>query len=474
MKYLKRFLWSVVSVILALFVFIYVGSIDTDEVNHRGLMNDLVAVNDADNGFVVIRYTQEESYELFDEAQREALKTRLVGQNWDAAYAEETIDEYAGEITDFLLASEFKDFQFAQYEDPNRLPSYVPVMDMARLAILKSRYHAEAGDLSESIALADRVVYMASQVKSTSNATLISHMIGLAMQYEALRWLNQLALEYPLDRDQLQRLLATVNRMPSYGNDGFQEVFSGEYRFARSSMADMTDASLGERWETYRNEEDYWNMDLDGDWEFGRETIAQELYAFLSALFPRFYMHDNRTLNQLAKKYKKMTDDADAYCSELTLPVATAHENGFTWLALVTPNATANLWDANYGQYFHEYFYRRCFGHAQIESTKVLLALKMYHLDYGKYPTSLEQLKPEYVNLLPIDPFDGSVIRYSNESEWVYSVGQNAEENGGDLSACFVHYCERYDHCKNNPTFPLNPRQCVSGSVEGAACDKPE
>jgi hypothetical protein len=45
------------------------------------------------------------------------------------------------------------------------------------------------------------------------------------------------------------------------------------------------------------------------------------------------------------------------------------------------------------------------------------LALKRYGLDRGSYPASLEQLVPDYLDAVPVDPFTGRSLEYAGDGE---------------------------------------------------------
>lgn len=66
----------------------------------------------------------------------------------------------------------------------------------------------------------------------------------------------------------------------------------------------------------------------------------------------------------------------------------------------------------------------------------VALATRMFEVDYGRLPKSLEQLVPEYLPYLPVDPFDpaGRPLRYRFEENLpiIYSVGPNGMDEGGN------------------------------------------
>lgn len=64
----------------------------------------------------------------------------------------------------------------------------------------------------------------------------------------------------------------------------------------------------------------------------------------------------------------------------------------------------------------------------------VTLAIERYRKRNGEPPMSLNDLAPEYVSTVPLDPFDGRPLRYRVESDryFVYSVGENLRDDGGD------------------------------------------
>lgn len=64
---------------------------------------------------------------------------------------------------------------------------------------------------------------------------------------------------------------------------------------------------------------------------------------------------------------------------------------------------------------------------------RVAMAMTDYRLDHGALPARLEDLTPTYLPAVPIDPFSGQPIKLVNrDNEWrVYSVGQDATDNGG-------------------------------------------
>jgi len=49
---------------------------------------------------------------------------------------------------------------------------------------------------------------------------------------------------------------------------------------------------------------------------------------------------------------------------------------------------------------------------AQLRCAGTACAIERFHLKYKKFPQKLEQLVPEFLPKIPIDPFDGKPLRY--------------------------------------------------------------
>jgi len=64
--------------------------------------------------------------------------------------------------------------------------------------------------------------------------------------------------------------------------------------------------------------------------------------------------------------------------------------------------------------------------------TRLLIAIRRYHLATGGLPESLDKLVPQYIDAVPVDLFDGKPIRYDPAKKIIYSIGTDCEDNGGD------------------------------------------
>jgi hypothetical protein len=73
---------------------------------------------------------------------------------------------------------------------------------------------------------------------------------------------------------------------------------------------------------------------------------------------------------------------------------------------------------------------------ATLRCAIVALALERYRADKDGWPESLDALAPAYLPALPLDPYDGRLLRYKRLADGVlvYSVGPDGEDNGGALN----------------------------------------
>jgi hypothetical protein len=70
---------------------------------------------------------------------------------------------------------------------------------------------------------------------------------------------------------------------------------------------------------------------------------------------------------------------------------------------------------------------------ALVRCTILTVAVERYRRQHGKLPASLDDLRPVYIDSLPLDPFTGKELLFSRDEEAyvVYSVGANRKDDGG-------------------------------------------
>jgi len=71
----------------------------------------------------------------------------------------------------------------------------------------------------------------------------------------------------------------------------------------------------------------------------------------------------------------------------------------------------------------------------KLELLRTAIALRRHELRYGKAPSELASLTPEFLNASPCDFMDGQPVRYRpglNNSFTLYSVGEDMRDDGGN------------------------------------------
>lgn len=65
----------------------------------------------------------------------------------------------------------------------------------------------------------------------------------------------------------------------------------------------------------------------------------------------------------------------------------------------------------------------------------VALAAERFRMNTGQFPTTADQLVPEFLETVPADPYDGKPLRLATTEEGivVYSVGENAVDDRGEV-----------------------------------------
>ncbi len=65
----------------------------------------------------------------------------------------------------------------------------------------------------------------------------------------------------------------------------------------------------------------------------------------------------------------------------------------------------------------------------------VILAAERYRRAKGRWPTSLQDLVPQYLSSVPIDLFDGKPIKMKPTKDGIiiYSIGLDEQDDGGTL-----------------------------------------
>jgi hypothetical protein len=77
---------------------------------------------------------------------------------------------------------------------------------------------------------------------------------------------------------------------------------------------------------------------------------------------------------------------------------------------------------------------RRCLFQATYQQARLACALERFRLRQQRYPAVLEELTPQYIGQLPLDPVDGKPMRYRQTTDGryaLYSIGYDGQDDSG-------------------------------------------
>lgn len=74
---------------------------------------------------------------------------------------------------------------------------------------------------------------------------------------------------------------------------------------------------------------------------------------------------------------------------------------------------------------------------AEARLSRVGFAIALFRQKNGRMPETADELVPEYIDSIPVDPMDSKPLRYKKTEEYVliYSVGVDGVDNGGNLGS---------------------------------------
>lgn len=354
-------------------------------------------VPEAENGFHVLRLAEgdidlpldrQEEYDPFAE-------------RWDLGLAREILDRNAPVLQAFAVSRAQPRFKVPEPSHPGERIELLPWRQLAQLLGMRVRVLFEDGKEKEAFEEAMELLRFSRRVES-SEGGLVHYLIGLAIRREACRHLRRLIERSTLPEPAVRSWVARLEEFKSRRTD-FLQVVRINYR----------------RW-----------AELFDRWGKGDRTLADEMgissMPGLQALFK-----PNQTKRLFAESQRELILKVQG------LPAGRAclrpEDN------LPEPWPAWYSWRNRLGLYVLQtlrYVPKRCLSRVaeadlSLTATRTLFALKCYREMHGRLPASLRDLVPGYLKEVPLDPFDGNPLRYSQERRFLYSVGDDLQDQGG-------------------------------------------
>ncbi len=435
--------------LLAILMWITVNCFDADL--DRGPKQHVYVeeVEETDNGYQYLSFLNDNDYSLIsDESIREKLLNIVEGKEWDSKFIEKLLEDKKEALSALELAILKPKFQPPISEDPLEMLPFTGIIDLNRLVLSASVLNSKNGDFINAIEYLNKSILFSQSIKNTPDTNLISYFISSRMEHEAISVIHRLVNMKGIDSKVLAKISLVLQSIPDYRQSSFSDVFYGEFRFGYKLAALPFTRSLKERLAEYHITK---GADVyDSEFNARGKNTTEKTYELLQAMIPWYFIHPNETANALFSKYDTYAKEAHKYCNEVNVSSIDEQFVPDFW-DLISPNSLGKGWEST-DTNLKGYYIRNCHAHMYIESVRAIIAIKRFEALNRRLPDSLQELVPGFLDTVPVDPFDGSSLRYSKENRWVYSVGINFRDDGGSSQGEYNFYCGHNDVCSTNQT----------------------
>ena len=315
------------------------------------------------------------------------------------------------------------------YDTP--LPHLKKARDMARLLMLEARLYERNGDLEKAITNSLDVIKLGRDLGQ--DRILISKLVDIAIfsiSYAALKDLvGSENLTPALSRITLSRVMELEERSVS-----MRETLEGEAAVAKSAvrwtLIDIEEEAATKAEETpLEKTKKMWRnfLVLKAPNEKKRLT-----FLVIKQTYRRIDEYYGRTISFIEKgDYKAISAFEDAYWKKieerkLTLRDFLRANEKFPelmvdvlFIILLPGTGRSSIYFAN--------------AQARERFIITTLAVRLFKMEKGRWPEKLDELVPEYLDEVPLDPFALKPLRYKkHESKWIiYSIGPDGKDDGG-------------------------------------------
>lgn len=359
---------------------------------------------------------------------RQQLDDMAKGKNWNDEIVNEMIANNTEALATLAKASKRSVYQNPEWANPENVSynSVIPPLnswrDIALIANVNAQKLVREKKYDEAYEQISDILKVSYLIR-TSRISFIEYLVAEVMYFyglEASLYLTNHTADKAV-------LLEIVNQLDEYDDttEGLVDSYKMEYLYISKVLETIADA----------DESDYETADL---LDVGVER------KYLKLLKDRRYFDPEKTKGYHASLWRKQIINATRDCWN------------FETVDRLTPPGTFTTSDAGYAfddEYLHstdnsfgkilfdmstdsatDINQLKCETQAKTRVVQTVVGMKAYRLDNGAHPKTVEQLAPDYLKVIPTDPYDGKPIKYIQEKKMVYSIGSNMLDDGGDVS----------------------------------------
>ncbi len=403
-------------------------------INDPDLQLQKVSVADEDNAYFDLIKFSGVIYEPKDESQ--TILDMVAGNAWDNQIAEDIVSKNSQALAYFVEAARKPKYQNPESADPaNITPNIIlPPMNswrrMAQFSAIRAIYLARQGKDKEALDEVLNSVNIGQKIQD-SQATLIEYFVAMAMKGIGLETVQKITPSSKLTSAELKQYAQELNKF--YSNEsGLITAFKIEHHVGSWYLDALASGNKEVLKEFFHEEKDKNLKTII----IGR--IVKNNYYFqpdkTKLLFAEYAHLNIKSVNQACGEIEAAeipmlapTNYVRLYTEENVIG-KTLHDLAATTLINVTR--------------------RKCEEDLLVSATQVMIAINAFKNDTNNYPSSLNELIPNYLSSVSQDPFDGKPLKYSATKKILYSVGEDLQDSGGSTGDDWRKMAD--------PTFVLN------------------
>lgn len=242
--------------------------------------------------------------------------------------------------------------------------------------------------------------------------TLIQHLVGMAVYAQAYASVEEIL---HTDEVPVTELLSLRETLPSPDmlQKAHRQAIKSELNFVRLALADVN-ALL-----------DYASI---SSWE------DVSTFSVMMVISPSFTIKPNETTALFADFYREHVQQVGKLYSEIDPELGDKvirKYMGQNGSGFPTPNFGGEMLVTTLYPAFSGVLMKQIHFQGYTDALRTWIALRAFQEANGALPNTLDELVPEFLPAVPLDPFDGKLIRYDAEKKILWLVGEDLVDQAG-------------------------------------------
>jgi len=389
---------------------------DIAPIDDSDLLLSKVMVVDSENAYFDLMKIDKVIY--WPKEKDKTISDMIAGKIWDVRLAQELISKNTEAFSYFTDASLKPKYQDPATTDPANigpntiLPPLNTWRHMSQLSAVRSLSLSKQGKDKEAMTEALRSVDIGQKMQNSQEG-LIQHLVASAMKSVGLNATQKILATSKFKTSEFKEY--TQNLDQYYKNEeGLTKAFKSE-RYVTFPAIDLMTAAI-----IYKNKE---AIDM-----INKFAVAGDI-TFDAKLMDSYHFEPNKTKLLVADSYRNLISDTNKPCWNMQGSNVKKMEIASPTELYATENALGIIISGEIASLLSG-ITKKCREDALVGATQTLFAIKAFKNDTKKYPITLDELVPKYLDAVPTDPFDGKPFKYSAEKKIVYSVGEGKQDSG--------------------------------------------